>query len=584
LFVALGWNGGGGEILSSADGVSWTSKAASFLLLGAVWSGTQFVIVGDHGLILTSPDGAFWTSRQSGIEGQLWGVVWSGAQFVTVGADENGGVILTSSDGILWTKRTSGTPIALWGVVWNGTQFLAVGNGVMLTSLDGISWTKRDITETLRAITWGADKFVAVGDSGTILTSSDGLLWISRASGIGSSLYSITWNGSEFVSVGSGGTILVSADGVSWTSRPSLTSASLSGVAWSGAQYVAVGAFGTILTAGSQLSIGLHITGQPAGQTVSTGGNVTFTVAAMGTVPMSYQWRKGGAALAGATNASFIIANAQPADTGSYDVVVSNGVPPNALSDPAALNVLPIGVSATQAMSAAALNAAGGTVTIGNEFTYAGPTTNLQWRVLLPTGWSFASSDAAGTSSQPTAGATGLIEWNWTAVPASPVRFTYNLTVPAGDLTPDALAALVGFKFGDTAIQMTAKPDPLMAGFSHSADTAHDFRIGLLELTRVIELYNTRNGTVRTGCYKVQDGTEDGFIADPARASGSSATLGRYHSADTRGVTTGSSPNGAIDLLELTRVIELYNYRVGTVRTGQYHVQAGTEDGFAPGP
>ena len=37
-------------------------------------------------------------------------------------------------------------------------------------------------------------------------------------------------------------------------------------------------------------------------------------------------------------------------------------------------------------------------------------------------------------------------------------------------------------------------------------------------------------------------------------------------------------------LLELTRGIELYNYRVGTARTGQYRVQPGTEDGFAPGP
>ena len=38
--------------------------------------------------------------------------------------------------------------------------------------------------------------------------------------------------------------------------------------------------------------------------------------------------------------------------------------------------------------------------------------------------------------------------------------------------------------------------------------------------------------------------------------------------------------------LELTRVIELYNYRLGNVRTGQYHAQTSppTEDGFAPGP
>jgi len=54
-------------------------------------------------------------------------------------------------------------------------------------------------------------------------------------------------------------------------------------------------------------------------------------------------------------------------------------------------------------------------------------------------------------------------------------------------------------------------------------------------------------------------------------------TLTRYHSADT-------DKDGKLSLVELTRVIELYNTRAGTTRTGQYHVQAGTEDGYAPGP
>jgi len=49
-----------------------------------------------------------------------------------------------------------------------------------------------------------------------------------------------------------------------------------------------------------------------------------------------------------------------------------------------------------------------------------------------------------------------------------------------------------------------------------------------------------------------------------------------FHDAD-------SNRDGRINLLELTRVIELYNYRSGTTRTGQYKPQAGTEDGFAPG-
>ena len=85
-------------------------------------------------------------------------------------------------------------------------------------------------------------------------------------------------------------------------------------------------------------------------------------------------------------------------------------------------------------------------------------------------------------------------------------------------------------------------------------------------------------GTTRTGAYRVATTvTEDGFEIDSGRAPAAAVTLSRYHSAD-------ENRDGAITLFELTRVIELFNYRAGTSRTGQYHVQAGTEDGFAPGP
>ena len=59
--------------------------------------------------------------------------------------------------------------------------------------------------------------------------------------------------------------------------------------------------------------------------------------------------------------------------------------------------------------------------------------------------------------------------------------------------------------------------------------------------------------------------------------STSAASLTVYHSADT-------DRDGRISVAELTRLIVLYNAREGTTRTGQYHAQAGSEDGFAPGP
>jgi hypothetical protein len=111
----------------------------------------------------------------------------------------------------------------------------------------------------------------------------------------------------------------------------------------------------------------------------------------------------------------------------------------------------------------------------------------------------------------------------------------------------------------------------------HAADTDHNSRLSLFELTRVIELYNVRNGTTRTGCYAAAvAASEDGFVAEPTRAGGAVVTLTNYHSAD-------SNRDGRLRLVELTRVIELFNTRFGTTRTGAYRVLAGSEDGFAPG-
>ena len=74
-------------------------------------------------------------------------------------------------------------------------------------------------------------------------------------------------------------------------------------------------------------------------------------------------------------------------------------------------------------------------------------------------------------------------------------------------------------------------------------------------------------------------------VPDPStRASGASAVLAKYHSTDTPSVANGGARDGRIDLTELTRVIELYNTRNGTTRTGAYRTQSGTEDGFTSEP
>jgi hypothetical protein len=66
------------------------------------------------------------------------------------------------------------------------------------------------------------------------------------------------------------------------------------------------------------------ITTQPAAKTVTEGSSVSFSVLASGTSPFTYQWRKNGSAISGATGSSFSVAAAALSDAGTYTVVVSN--------------------------------------------------------------------------------------------------------------------------------------------------------------------------------------------------------------------------------------------------------------------
>jgi hypothetical protein len=65
---------------------------------------------------------------------------------------------------------------------------------------------------------------------------------------------------------------------------------------------------------------------QPTDQTVYVGGTAMFSVTAAGTLPLTYQWQKGGSKIDGALTSSFVITNAQLADAGSYSVIISNAL------------------------------------------------------------------------------------------------------------------------------------------------------------------------------------------------------------------------------------------------------------------
>jgi len=263
-FVAVGQE----RILTSPDAVSWTphdqgtpppwTNSASLFAIAS--NDNLFVAVGALGAVITSPDGVTWTPGTSDSTEYLLSIAWDGSQFVAVGW---AGTVLTSPDGLSWTAQDAGTTATarFQDIVWNGGQFAAVGfdigNGdtLVMTSPDAVTWTNQAIAApvwtVLNGVTWDGSQFVITG-SGRIFTSPDGITWARQADGVPETenYQDIIWTGSQFVVTTNKTIVLTSPDAVTWTSQNAV-SGNFVGIAWDGSQIVVVGFYGTILTNGS---------------------------------------------------------------------------------------------------------------------------------------------------------------------------------------------------------------------------------------------------------------------------------------------------------------------------------------------
>jgi T5SS/PEP-CTERM-associated repeat protein len=82
--------------------------------------------------------------------------------------------------------------------------------------------------------------------------------------------------------------------------------------------------YGAIATNCGVATMRPSITMQPQTVTVPAGGTATFSVTASGDPPLSYQWRRNDADLAGKTDSTLTLINVQTTNAGIYVVVVRN--------------------------------------------------------------------------------------------------------------------------------------------------------------------------------------------------------------------------------------------------------------------
>ncbi len=81
---------------------------------------------------------------------------------------------------------------------------------------------------------------------------------------------------------------------------------------------------------------------QPKSATNNVGTSVTFSVVAVGTIPLNYQWSFNGSPISAATNTGYTNSNVQAGDAGNYTVDVSNSIGTNTSSTAVLTVIVPV--------------------------------------------------------------------------------------------------------------------------------------------------------------------------------------------------------------------------------------------------
>lgn len=212
----------------------------------------RFVAVGDDGTIMVSRDGNVWSTTVIGPT-DLYAVTWGDGNrfYASSGLDEEWqqtilagpitdlasgdglivgvgqqGLTLTSEDGQAWRVRPTGVRSHLASVVYGNKTFVAVGDfGTIIASTNGVSW--HEPTKPLSRVTtgkefdlvglaYGSGKYVAVGNYGSLLTSEHGEDWVLQPMDTFIPFVDVAFGSDRFVAVGMRGMVRLSTDGVKW--------------------------------------------------------------------------------------------------------------------------------------------------------------------------------------------------------------------------------------------------------------------------------------------------------------------------------------------------------------------------------
>lgn len=289
-YVAVGTNG---LILRSIDGSNWDPVIAPYFdsFNDIAYDGEAFWVVGERGLH-TSADGLTWDTFEPGNNLAKKRIIWDGERLLTVGEGE---AIQSSTESISRpilsygstspgyvgepftasaesgnfpaTLSVNGVPPGISFDSNNGTfsgfpteqgsfqsqvtATNAYGEVTAVVSLSFSNWIEREsgLSAHLQDVAYGNGVFVAVGYSGALLSSVDGVVWTERDAATNSYILDVIYADGQFMAVTSGGEVIVSTDGIAWVARD-VSAYSLGAICKGNGIYMAVGSRASISSDG----------------------------------------------------------------------------------------------------------------------------------------------------------------------------------------------------------------------------------------------------------------------------------------------------------------------------------------------
>lgn len=233
--LAYAWNPGTHVVPDNASTLSqsWT-VGGTYTLAVTVSDMKGGTATANRVITVTDPLNS-WTSTSLGTSYFFRELIHADGRFVTMGFL---GETFLSWDGVTWTNVGTVSELQDMKLAHGAGTFVAVGRmqsqastGQILWSPDGRRWSRANFPTGIKSlldVSYGDNRFLAVGQDGTVLSSEDGQNWALTLASTEPDFGHVIWTGSQWIGIsrhptsGSREIVWTSVDGVTWTQRRSL--------------------------------------------------------------------------------------------------------------------------------------------------------------------------------------------------------------------------------------------------------------------------------------------------------------------------------------------------------------------------